>query len=77
MLWTINQTQLKIKFHAEIPSVNLKSFKMHMNKEKNEYRKLPEPIEGVTPNQLAKVIMQSPPKKEWRFMNKRQKPTSK
>ena len=48
-----------------------------MKEEKNEYRNLPEPIESVTPDQLAKVIMQAPPKNEWRFMNKRQKPTSK
>ncbi|MCY4263842.1 MAG: hypothetical protein OXE78_03180 [Gammaproteobacteria bacterium] len=39
-----------------------------MKPEKNENRKLPEPIKGVTPEQLANSIMHKPPKKEWRFM---------
>ena len=42
-------------------------------KEKNEYRKLPEPIADATPEQVARAIMKSPPKKEWRFMQKNQK----
>lgn len=42
-------------------------------KEKNEYRKLPEPIADATPEQVAKAIMKAPPKKEWRFMQKNQK----
>ena len=42
-------------------------------KEKNEYRKLPEPIADATPEQVARAIMKSPPKKEWRFMQKVQK----
>ncbi|MCY4148072.1 MAG: hypothetical protein OXF73_01715 [Gammaproteobacteria bacterium] len=44
-----------------------------MKPEKNENRKLPEPIRGVTPEQLAKTIMQRPPKKEWRFMQSKPK----
>ncbi|MCY4218062.1 MAG: hypothetical protein OXE56_02155 [Gammaproteobacteria bacterium] len=39
-----------------------------MKPEKNENRKLPEPIPGATPEQVAKIIMKKPPKKEWRFM---------
>ena len=38
--------------------------------EKNEYRKIPEPIEA-TPEAVAKAIMQAPPKKDWRFQKKR------
>ena len=41
-----------------------------MKREKNEYRKLPEPIPNATPEQVAQVIMMKPPKNEWRFMNK-------
>ncbi len=41
-------------------------------KEKNEHRKLPEPIANATPEQVAKAIMKVPPKKEWRFMQKSQ-----
>ena len=41
-----------------------------MKREKNENRKLPEPIKGATPEQVAKAVMQRPPKKEWRFMKK-------
>ena len=37
-------------------------------KEKNEYRKLPEPIANATSEQVARAIMKSPQKKEWRFM---------
>jgi len=40
-----------------------------MKPEKNENRKLPEPIPGATPEQVAKIIMRKPPKKEWRFMS--------
>ena len=45
-------------------------------KEKNEHRKLPEPIASATPEQVAKAIMKVPPKKEWRFMQKSQPPRS-
>ncbi len=39
--------------------------------EKNEYRKMPKPIDA-SPEQVAKAIMQGPPKKHWRFQqNKR------
>ena len=38
--------------------------------EKNEYRKMPEPIDA-TPEEVAKAIMQEPPKKDWRFQKKR------
>ena len=41
-----------------------------MKKERNENRNLPEPIRNSTPEQVAQVIMQKPPKKEWRFMGK-------
>ena len=41
-----------------------------MKREKNEYRKLPEPIPDATPEQVARVVMQNPPKKKWRFMKK-------
>ena len=41
-----------------------------MKRERNENRKLPEPIKNATPEQVAKAIMQKPPKKEWRFMSK-------
>ena len=44
-----------------------------MKQEKNEYRKLPEPIKGATPEQVALAIMQGKPKKEWRFMKRRRK----
>ena len=43
-------------------------------KEKNEYRKPLELIANTTPEQVARAIMKSPPKKEWRFMQKDQKP---
>ena len=44
--------------------------------EKNEYRKLPEPIANATPEQIAGAIMKSSPKKEWRFMQKNQTPNT-
>ena len=43
-----------------------------MKKEKNEHRKMPEPIDA-TPEEVARVILNSPPKKKWRFMQKRKK----
>ena len=43
---------------------------MNMKQEKNENRKLPEPIKDAMPEQVAKAIMQKPSKKEWRFMKK-------
>ena len=39
-----------------------------MKKERNENRKLPDPIPNATPEQVAQVILRNPPKKEWRFM---------
>ena len=39
-----------------------------MKKERNENRKLPDPIPDATPEQVAQVILRNPPKKEWRFM---------
>jgi len=44
-----------------------------MKPEKNENRKLPEPIPRATPEQAAKIIMKKPPKKEWRFMKTKSK----
>ena len=41
-----------------------------MKKEPNEFRILPYPILGKTPEVIAQVIMRKPPKKEWRFMKK-------
>ncbi len=41
-----------------------------MNQEKNEHRKLPDPIPNATPEQVARAIMKKTPKKEWRFMRK-------
>jgi len=41
-----------------------------MTKERNENRKLPDPVKGFTPEDVASVILQKPPKKEWRFMKK-------
>lgn len=46
-----------------------------MKRERNENRKLPEPIRNVTPEEVAISIMQKPPKKEWRFMSKNTKET--
>ena len=48
---------------------------MQRKKERNEYRKLPEPIADATPEQIAKAIMKEPPKKQWRFMQKSLKPS--
>ena len=39
-----------------------------MKRERNENRKLPNPIRDATPEQVAASIMRKPPKKEWRFM---------
>ena len=39
-------------------------------REKNEYRKMPPPIDA-TPDQVVKAIMQDPSKKDWRFQKKR------
>ena len=41
-----------------------------MQKKRNEYRKMPPPIDA-TPEAVAKAIMQNPPKKDWRFQKKR------
>lgn len=43
-----------------------------MKRERNEYRKMPEPIDAA-PEDVAKAIMQSPPKRRWRFLSKRRK----
>lgn len=43
-----------------------------MKREKNEHRKMPEPIDA-TPEEVARAIMQRPPKKKWDFMQKRKK----
>ena len=37
--------------------------------EKNEYRKMPAPI-NAKPEDVAKAIMQGPPKKKWRFQTR-------
>lgn len=39
------------------------------SREKNEYRKMPDPIDA-RPEDVAKAIMQGPPKKGWRFQKK-------
>ncbi len=39
--------------------------------EKNEYRKMPELI-NAEPEEVAKAIMQGPPKKKWRFQTRQQ-----
>lgn len=44
-----------------------------MKRERNENRKLPEPIRNATPEQVAVSIMQKPPKKEWRFLKSNKK----
>lgn len=40
-----------------------------MKREKNEYRKMPEPIDA-SPEDVLKAILNTPPKKkrEWKFM---------
>lgn len=44
-----------------------------MKQERNENRKLPEPIRNVAPEQVARTIMQKTPKKEWQFMRNDEK----
>lgn len=41
-------------------------------RERNEYRKIPELI-AAAPEDVARAIMQSPPKKKWRFLSRRKK----
>ena len=44
-----------------------------MKKEQDEHRKMPVPIEDATPEQVARIIMQRRPKKQWKFMNQRKR----
>lgn len=43
-----------------------------MKKEKNEHRKMPEPIDA-SPEDVLKAVLNTPPKKKWRFMQKRKR----
>ncbi len=45
-----------------------------MENEKKGDRRLPDPIRGIAPEELARRMMERPPKKEWRFMKRKGKP---